>query len=77
MGMSNMESRFEHTRMMAVASKATADRSWPGEESIGKRSITILGVVGDTKHWSISDQSPPAMYFPVWEWPDNGLYLTV
>jgi putative ABC transport system permease protein len=88
MGMSHMESWFEQVKMVAVISKSMADHAWPGEEPIGKRFrfgtpelkgpwVTILGVVGDTKHWSLNDPSPPAMYFPVWQWPDNGLYLTI
>jgi len=86
--LSAVDDWFEHVKMVAVISKGMADRGWPGEDPIGKRFrfgtpelkgpwVTIVGIVGDTKHLALSDGWPPAMYFPVWQWPDNGLYLTI
>jgi hypothetical protein len=37
----------------------------------------MVGIVGATKHQARNDGWPPAMYFPVWQWPDNGLYLAI
>jgi predicted permease len=59
---------------VAVLSRAAADRYWPGESAVGKTllpstdgsdAITIVGVVGNAKIWSLGEAPFPYLYRPL------------
>ena len=67
---------------VAVVSRSTAERHWPGEEAVGKRIayagigrghdqtpewIEVVGVVGDVKHRGLDLESKPEIYVPVYQ----------
>ena len=67
---------------VALINETTARRYWPGEDPVGKRIklgtinsqnpwITIVGVVGDVRHFGLDDTAPPEMYRPYSQavWP--------
>ncbi len=60
---------------VVVVNEATARRYWPGEEAVGQRittglpgvegtSMTVVGVVGDTRYGALTELQPTA-YFPL------------
>lgn len=61
-------------------SQSLARKHWPDENPIGERLsfsddgpwFEIVGVVGDTRHFGLDRESPPALYIPYkqksWEW---------
>jgi putative ABC transport system permease protein len=60
---------------VAVVNQTLATRYWPGESAVGKRVafrgnprpqdwITIVGVVGDTHHWSLAEAIDIQLYAP-------------
>jgi predicted permease len=60
---------------VAVVNETLARRYWPGESAIGKRVsfrgtprpedlITVVGVVGDTHHWSLAEPIDIQLYVP-------------
>lgn len=58
------------TPLVAVVNDTFAKRAWPGEDPIGKRfttpqtngPITVVGVVGDTKHYTATEPAAPQLY---------------
>jgi putative ABC transport system permease protein len=56
--------------LVGVVNETFARRAWPGEEPIGKRittpqtkgPITIVGVVGDAKHYTATEPPLPQLY---------------
>src|SRR6478672_3682690 len=56
--------------LVAVVNDTFARRAWPGEEPLGKRittpqtkgPITIVGVVGDAKHYTATEPPMPQLY---------------
>ena len=56
---------------VVVVNKSFADRTWPGESPIGKRLRvpdddwrTVVGVVGDTRHFTLNEQQLLQAYVP-------------
>ena len=58
-------------RLVAVLSRAAADQFWPGESAVGKillrspdgsDALTVVGVVGNVKIWSLGEEPRPYMY---------------
>ena len=70
---------------------ATAQRFWPGADPIGKRMTvgvplaltpdvdyaTVVGIVGDVKHTSLSGDTGMQMYQPLYQAPGLGMTLVL
>jgi putative ABC transport system permease protein len=62
---------------VVIISETLARTTWPGEEAIGKHVkvpeikdwLTVVGVVGDTKHRSSSEPSQPQLYLAHYQLP--------
>jgi len=58
------------TPLVSVINETFAKREWPGEDPIGKQfttpqttgPITVIGVVGDTRHYSATEPAIPQLY---------------
>jgi putative ABC transport system permease protein len=58
------------TPLVAVINETFAKRGWPGENPIGKRfttpntptPVTVIGIVGDTKHYTATELAVPQLY---------------
>ena len=58
------------TPLTAVINETFAKREWPGEDPIGKQfttpqtpgPITVIGVAGDTKHYTATEPAMPQLY---------------
>ena len=57
---------------VAIVNEAMAERYWPGESPVGRRLragrdttwVTVVGVVGDVRHRSLTETPEPEMYQP-------------
>lgn len=65
---------------VTIINNAMARKLWPGEDPIGSRidfgnvrypAMTVIGIVGDTKHFSLGEEPGPEMYVPYTQkpWP--------
>jgi len=72
--------------LVAVVSKAFAQRAWPGESPLGKRVrwslqedswLTVVGMVGDTQNQFLTDTPGPFLYRPLAQRYAAGGYLLV
>jgi putative ABC transport system permease protein len=65
------------TPLVAVINDTFARREWPGEDPIGKRfttpqthgPVTVIGVVGDTKHYTATEAAVPQLYAAQYQVP--------
>lgn len=69
---------------VAVVSRAWVDQVWPGEPVVGRRiqfwgdeSVTIVGVVEDTKNQMVTDELKPMMYTPLGQEYNDGVEVVV
>jgi putative ABC transport system permease protein len=70
---------------VAIVSQAMARLCWPAQDPIGKRLTTIdppkwttvVGVVGDVRHWGLSDAPEPSMYLPLLQAPPRSAFLVI
>ncbi len=71
----------EHDRLgspaVVLVSEAMAHRYWPGQSAIGKAiqwedgaTATIVGVVGDIRHWRLEEPLTPLVYVPFAQQPE-------
>jgi putative ABC transport system permease protein len=66
---------------VAIVNDTMARRYWPGQSPVGKRIglagleewITVVGVVGDVKHWGLERPVNPEMYFPETQYVSSAL----
>jgi predicted permease len=65
------------TPLVTVINETFAKRAWPGEDPIGKRlttpntptPITVVGIVGDTKHYTATEPAVPQLYVAHYQVP--------
>jgi putative ABC transport system permease protein len=63
--------------LVAVINETFARRAWPGEDAIGKHfttpntpaPVTIVGIVGDTKHYTATEPAMPQLYVSHYQVP--------
>lgn len=68
-----------------LVNETAARQFWPGQEAIGRRivtdvgrpPITVVGVVGDVRHYGLDEPPNPQMYLPQEQLTDSFLVLTV
>ena len=65
---------------VAIVSESLARKYWPGENPVGKRLkpnfqgsswCTVVGVVGDIRHWGADVDIEPTAYYPYTQIPDT------
>jgi len=65
------------TPLVGVINETFARRAWPDEDAIGRRfrspdapaPITVIGVVGDTKHYTATEPAVPQLYVAHYQVP--------
>jgi predicted permease len=69
---------------VAIIDKNFAQRFWPHNDAIGKhlwfdakKPITIVGVVGAVKQYGLETDGKIALYLPLQQEPDRGMFLVV
>ncbi|MGH9344633.1 MAG: ABC transporter permease, partial [Terriglobia bacterium] len=68
---------------VAVVNEAFAHQLWPAEDPIGKQlplfrgKMTVVGVVGNTRHEGLSQKTEAAFYAPYLQSPDDSMQLAV
>jgi putative ABC transport system permease protein len=73
----------EQALKVAVVNEALARRLWPTEDPIGKQlplfrhSPTVVGVVGNTRHEGLSQDTDPEFYVPCLQSPHDSMQLAV
>ena len=69
-----------------VINETAAKKFWPGQDPIGKRVkfgtaapilVTVVGVVGDVRHYQLDQPPDPQMYRPQEQMTDSFIVLTV
>ena len=69
------------TAKVVIVNQTFADRYWPGQRAVGKRVAftprptaddwtTVVGVVGDTHHWSLAEAIDVQLYVPYTQEPN-------
>ena len=74
-----------------IINRAMADSYWPGESPLGRRVrapsmenrngvpaawLTVVGVVGDVRHWGYESEFAPEMYVPYRQAPSGAIAAT-
>src|SRR5690348_224386 len=73
----------EQALKVAVLNEALARHLWPTEDPIGKQlplfgsNLTVVGVVGNTRHEGLSHDTEAEFYVPYLQSPDNSMQLAV
>ncbi|TAM80888.1 MAG: ABC transporter permease [Acidobacteria bacterium] len=70
----------EQARKVAVVNEALARRLWPTEDPIGKQvagNLTVVGVVGNTRHEGLSQDIEAEFYLPYFQLPGDSMQLAV
>ncbi|MEW6209763.1 MAG: ABC transporter permease [Acidobacteriota bacterium] len=73
---------------VAIIDRSVAEKSWPGEEAIGKRIrsgmdragdvwMTIIGIVGDVRQSGLDADTYPAIYVPYTQRPYRAREMTI
>ncbi len=73
---------------VVVINQTMADRFWPNEESLGarillapgtenERTATIVGVVGDSKHFLMNEEAASLLYLPQLQESTNRRFLAI
>jgi putative ABC transport system permease protein len=65
------------TPLVSVINETFAKREWPGEDAIGRQfttpnttgPVTVIGVVGDTKHYTATEPAIPQLYVAHYQVP--------
>src|SRR5205807_9220649 len=70
----------EQALKVAVVNEALARRFWPTEDPIGKRlplfsNLTVVGVVGNTRHDALSQTIAAEIYVPYLQLPQSCMQL--
>ena len=71
-----------HSPLVAIINDTMANRYWPGADPLGKRIklgvaqtptpwMTIVGVVGNVKHYALEDKTRPEFYRPFQQSADH------
>lgn len=73
---------------VVIVNEAMARRYWPGESPVGRRIkrgtlpapfpwMTVIGVVADVKHGSMTAETGPTVFLPCLQSPERGMTLLV
>ena len=72
---------------VAVISNSLAQAGWPGGNALGRRfalpgekdkqGYEVVGIVGDVRHFGLSDSAMPEMYFPLAQRYSDDAYLII
>ncbi len=85
----NSEDRYreaanEPTNQVVMVNEVLAKAAWPSEDPVGKRltlangsTMTVIGVVGATRHLALDSLPQPTMYFPHAQFPWKSMWFTV
>ncbi|HEV2224257.1 MAG TPA: ABC transporter permease [Candidatus Acidoferrales bacterium] len=73
------------TTRVAIISRSLAQAGWPGENALGqhfafageKQERQVVGIVGDVRHFGLSDTAMPEMYFPLAQEHADDAYLII
>jgi len=77
------ESDDEQAALVAIVSRAMADRFWPAENPVGRairygpQALTVVGVVGDVRQTRLDAEGDPALYVPQLQNPRRGFTLVI
>jgi putative ABC transport system permease protein len=63
--------------LITLVSESFVERYWPNRNplgrhvTVGSQECTVVGVVGDVRHWGLDTEVDPQMYFPITQrpWP--------
>ena len=72
----------ERALKVAVVNEALVRHLWPAEDPIGKKlplfgDLTVVGVVGNTRHEGLSQETEAEIYVPYLQSPQNSMQLAV
>jgi predicted permease len=75
------------TARVAIISNSLAQAGWPGENALGQRfaipgeknkqGYEVVGIVGDVRHFGLSNNAMPEMYFPLAQRYSDDAYLII